>query len=35
MTYDHGVVGKGCYDMLICMGDMVKFYKALIGIKPN
>lgn len=29
---DHGVVGKGCYDMLICMGDMANFQKALIGI---
>jgi hypothetical protein len=22
---DQGMVGKGCFDMLICMGDMVNF----------
>lgn len=27
----HDVVGKGCYDMMICMGDMASVYKALIG----
>ena len=28
----HGVVSKGCYDMILCTSDMASFYKASFGI---